>query len=100
VGILRDSRPALRIFSPTPSRSRGIPTDSPGLSHCGIPFWGSSWNRRAYLGIGLQNNSYHKPILNQYLKNEFVIDMSFAKRSLVLTNCDEVYVWGCNEWNK
>jgi hypothetical protein len=59
-GILRDSRPALRIFSPTPSRSRGIPTGSPGLPHCGIPFWGSSWNRRAYLGIGLQNNSYHE----------------------------------------
>jgi alpha-tubulin suppressor-like RCC1 family protein len=43
--------------------------------------------------IGSQDESYHKPILNQYLNNEFVIDISCGTfHSLVLTNC-EVYAW-------
>ncbi len=39
---LRESRPALKIFNPTPSRSRGIPAGPTGLPQCGTPFWGSS----------------------------------------------------------
>jgi hypothetical protein len=42
-GILRESRPALKIFNPTPSRSRGIPAGPTGLPQCGTPFWGSTW---------------------------------------------------------
>jgi alpha-tubulin suppressor-like RCC1 family protein len=50
-----------------------------------------------YLGIGSKDKRYHKPILNQYLDNEFVIDVSCsAYHSLVLTNCGEVYAWGDN----
>ncbi len=53
------------------------------------------------LGIGSQDESYPKPILNQYLNNEFVIDISCgAVHSLVLTNCGEVYVWGYNYWGQ
>jgi alpha-tubulin suppressor-like RCC1 family protein len=56
------------------------------------------WNYWGFLGIGSQDWGYHKPILNQYLNNEFVIDISCgAIHSLVLTNCGEVYAWGYNE---
>ncbi len=49
-GILREciffagipSHPALKIFNPTPSRSRGIPAGPTGLPQCGTPFWGSN----------------------------------------------------------
>jgi alpha-tubulin suppressor-like RCC1 family protein len=74
-----------------------------GLHHCiarnsrgKVYCWG--WNRKGYLGIGSEDESYHKPILNQYLNNEFVIDISCgARHSLVLTSSGEVYAWGCNE---
>jgi alpha-tubulin suppressor-like RCC1 family protein len=57
--------------------------------------WG--WNGSGYLGIGSEDYRYHKPILNQYLNNEFVIDISCGvHHSLVLTNCGEVYAWGSN----
>ncbi len=32
------SHPALKICSPTPSRSRGIPAGLTGLPQCGTPF--------------------------------------------------------------
>jgi alpha-tubulin suppressor-like RCC1 family protein len=57
-------------------------------------------NIPSYLGIGLQNNSYHKPILNQYLNNEFVFDISCAFHSHVLKNCGEVYAWGGNRFGQ
>jgi alpha-tubulin suppressor-like RCC1 family protein len=57
--------------------------------------WG--WKIRGVLGIGSKDNSFHKPILNEYLNNEFVIDISCGYcHSLVLTNCGEVYAWGEN----
>jgi RCC1 and BTB domain-containing protein len=69
-----------------------IARNSSGKVYC----WG--YNELGYLGIGSQDGSYHKPILNQYLNNEFVIDISCgAYHSLVLTNCGEVYAWGYNE---
>jgi alpha-tubulin suppressor-like RCC1 family protein/tRNA A-37 threonylcarbamoyl transferase component Bud32 len=77
-----------------------------GLSHCialnssgKVYCWGR--NIRGLLGIGSEDESYHKPILNQYLNNEFVIDISCgARHSLVLTNCGEVYVWGENRFRQ
>jgi alpha-tubulin suppressor-like RCC1 family protein len=45
-----------------------IARNSSGKVYC----WGS--NNRGLLGIGSQDDSYHKPILNQYLNNEFVIE--------------------------
>jgi alpha-tubulin suppressor-like RCC1 family protein len=61
--------------------------------------WG--WNRWGLLGIGSEDWSYHKPILNQYLNNEFVIDIKCgAQNSIVLTNCGEVYAWGENDWGQ
>jgi hypothetical protein len=66
--------------------------NSSGKVYC----WG--WNGWGLLGIGSQDESYHKPKLNQYLNNEFVIDISCGvEHSIVLTNCGEVYAWG---WNK
>jgi alpha-tubulin suppressor-like RCC1 family protein len=73
-----------------------------GLNHCiarnssgKVYCWGY-YNWR-YLGIGLEDNDYHKPIINKYLNNEFVIDISCgAQHSLMLTNCGEVYAWGVN----
>jgi alpha-tubulin suppressor-like RCC1 family protein len=77
-----------------------------GLKHCiarnssgKVYCWGC--NEWGYLGIGSQDIGYHKPILNQYLNNEFVIDISCgAYHSLVLTNCGEVYAWGVNNWGQ
>jgi tRNA A-37 threonylcarbamoyl transferase component Bud32 len=69
-----------------------IARNSSGKLYC----WG--WSVWGLLGIGSQVISDHKPIHNQYLKNEFVIDISCgAFHSLVLTNCGEVYAWG---WNR
>jgi hypothetical protein len=73
-----------------------------GLHHCiarnssgKVYCWGG--NQEGYLGNGSQDYSYHKPMLNQYLNNEFVIDISCgAFHSLVLTICGEVYAWGGN----
>jgi alpha-tubulin suppressor-like RCC1 family protein len=68
-----------------------IARNSSGKVYC----WG--WNYWGLLGIGSEDDSYHKPKLNQYLNNEFVIDISCgAYHSLVLTNCGEVYAWGVN----
>ncbi|CAK9252531.1 unnamed protein product, partial [Sphagnum jensenii] len=48
--------------------------------------------------IGSKDDSYHKPTLNEYLNNEFVIDISCGGgHSLVLTNYGEVYAWGSNK---
>ncbi len=69
-----------------------IARNSRGKVYC----WG--YNEFGYLGIGSEDESFHKPILNQYLNNEFVTDISCGdSHSLVLTNCGEVYAWG---WNK
>jgi alpha-tubulin suppressor-like RCC1 family protein/tRNA A-37 threonylcarbamoyl transferase component Bud32 len=69
-----------------------IARNSSGKVYC----WG--YNECGELGIGSQDVAYHKPILNQYFNNEFVIDISCgAGHSLVLTNCGEVYAWG---WNR
>jgi alpha-tubulin suppressor-like RCC1 family protein len=73
-----------------------------GLNHCiarnssgKVYCWG--WNKWGLLGIGSQDESFHKPILSQYLNNEFVIDISCGGfHSLVLTNCGEMYAWGYN----
>jgi alpha-tubulin suppressor-like RCC1 family protein len=68
-----------------------IARNSSGKVYC----WG--WNRRGYLGIGSEVESYQKPMLNQHLNYEFFIDISCgAFHSLVLTNCGEVYAWGLN----
>jgi hypothetical protein len=68
-----------------------IARNSNGKVYC----WG--YNQWGLLGIGPQAKGYHKPMLNQYLNNEFVIDISCgASHSLVLTNCGEVYAWGHN----
>jgi alpha-tubulin suppressor-like RCC1 family protein len=72
-----------------------IARNSSGKVYC----WGC--NDWGLLGIGSQDESYHKPILNQYLNNEFVIDISCGiNYSLVLTNCGEVYAWGWNSWGQ
>jgi alpha-tubulin suppressor-like RCC1 family protein len=58
------------------------------------------WGRNCWglLGIGSKDEIYHKPKLNKYLNNEFVIDISCGQfHFLVLTNCGEVYAWGENE---
>jgi alpha-tubulin suppressor-like RCC1 family protein len=73
-----------------------------GLCHCiarnssgKVYCWGR--NELGLLGIGSEDWSYQKPILNLYLSNEFVIDISCGfYHSLVLTNCGEVYAWGSN----
>jgi RCC1 and BTB domain-containing protein len=73
-----------------------IARNSSGKVYC----WG--FNDWGFLGIGSQDERhedeiYDKPILNQYLNNEFVVDISCgANHSLVLTNCGEVYAWGWN----
>jgi alpha-tubulin suppressor-like RCC1 family protein len=67
-----------------------------GIEHCSarnssgkVYCWGC--NLFGSLGIGSQDERYHKPIINQYLNNEFVIDISCGGfHSLVLTNCGEV----------
>jgi alpha-tubulin suppressor-like RCC1 family protein len=82
-----------------------------GLEHCiarnssgKVYCWGL--NDRGLLGIGFQDLRIYKPILNHYLNNEFVIDISCGgHHSLVLTNCGEVYAWGYrgqigNGWNE
>jgi alpha-tubulin suppressor-like RCC1 family protein len=77
-----------------------------GLEHCiarnssgNVYCWG--WNIGGLLGIGSQDESYPKPILNQYLNNEFVVDISCGdSHSLVLTNYGEVYAWGANDWGQ
>jgi alpha-tubulin suppressor-like RCC1 family protein len=72
-----------------------IARNSSGKVYC----WG--WNIRGLLGIGSEDESYHKPKLNQYLNNEFVVDISCSlDHSLVLTNCGEVYAWGWNNWGQ
>ncbi len=72
-----------------------IARNNSGKVYC----WG--WNIRGLLGIGSEDYSYRKPILNQHLNNEFVIDISCgASHSLVLTNCGEVYAWGGNYWGQ
>jgi hypothetical protein len=72
-----------------------IARNSSGKVYC----WG--WNYSGLLGIGSQDKSYHKPILNQYLNNEFVVDISCGEfHSLVLTNCGEVYAWGANDFGQ
>ncbi len=72
-----------------------IARNSSGKVYC----WG--WNQFGFLGFGSQDESSHKPILNQYLNNEFVIDISCGvDHSLVLTNCGEVYAWGRNDWGQ
>jgi alpha-tubulin suppressor-like RCC1 family protein len=72
-----------------------IARNSCGKVYC----WGS--NDLGFLGIGSQDNRYHKPKLNQYLNNEFVTDISCGGfHSLVLTNCGEVYAWGWNRWGQ
>jgi alpha-tubulin suppressor-like RCC1 family protein len=71
-----------------------IARNSSGKVYC----WGN--NNNGLLGIGSKDESFHKPILNQYLNNEFVIDISCgAFHSLVLTNC-EVYAWGWNGYGQ
>jgi RCC1 and BTB domain-containing protein len=73
------------------SRFHSIARNTSGKVYC----WG--WNIRGLLGIGSKDKRYHKPILNQYLNNEFVIAISCGVyHSLVLTNCGEVYAWGWN----
>ncbi len=68
-----------------------IARNSNGKVYC----WG--YNEWGFLGIGSKDRSFHKPILNQYLNNEFVVDISCGvQHSLVLTNCGEVYAWGEN----
>jgi alpha-tubulin suppressor-like RCC1 family protein len=68
-----------------------IARNSSGKVYC------SGYNRWGVLGIGSQDESYHRPTLNQYLNNEFVVDISCGlDHSLVLTNCGEVYAWGWN----
>jgi alpha-tubulin suppressor-like RCC1 family protein len=47
-----------------------IARNSSGKVYC----WGR--NSRGLLGIGSESYSYRKPILNEYLNNEFVIDIS------------------------
>jgi alpha-tubulin suppressor-like RCC1 family protein/tRNA A-37 threonylcarbamoyl transferase component Bud32 len=72
-----------------------IARNSSGKVYC----WG--WNYSGLLGIGSKDDSYHKPKLNQYLNNEFVIDISCGLyNSLMLTNCGEVNVWGLNNWGQ
>jgi alpha-tubulin suppressor-like RCC1 family protein len=72
-----------------------IVRNSSGKVYC----WES--NYCGLLGIGSQDYSHHKPILNQYLNNEFVIDISCGyEHSLVLTNCGEVYAWGENRFGQ
>jgi alpha-tubulin suppressor-like RCC1 family protein len=72
-----------------------IARNSSGKVYCwGRNYWG-------HLGIGSQDESFHKPLLNQYLNNEFVVDISCGCfHSLVLTNCGEVYAWGSNYWGQ
>jgi alpha-tubulin suppressor-like RCC1 family protein len=68
-----------------------IALNSSGKVYCWVR------NKWGYLGIGSEDKRYPKPILNQYLNNEFVIDISCGfQHSLVLTNCGEVYAWGDN----
>jgi alpha-tubulin suppressor-like RCC1 family protein len=77
------------------SYSHCIARNSSGKVYC----WGC--NCSGYLGIGSQDESYRKPILNQYLNNEFVTDISCGfGHSLVLTNCGEVYAWGSNYYGQ
>jgi hypothetical protein len=72
-----------------------IARNSSGKVYC----WG--FNILGCLGIGSQDEIYPKPILNQYLNNEFVVDISCGfQHSLVLTNCGEVYAWGSNEFGQ
>jgi alpha-tubulin suppressor-like RCC1 family protein len=72
-----------------------IARNSSGKVYC----WG--WNVYGSLGIGSKSSRYHKPIVNQYLNNEFVIDIGCGVyHSLVLTNCGEVYAWGANGWGQ
>jgi alpha-tubulin suppressor-like RCC1 family protein len=74
-----------------------------GLYHCiarnssgKVYFWGCN-NVWGLLGIGSKDNHYHKPVLNQYLKDEFVIEIRCgAYHSLVLTNSGRVYAWSAN----
>ncbi len=68
-----------------------IERNSSGKVYC----WGR--NYCGELGIGSQDDSYHKPKLKYYLNNEFLVDISCGGfHSLVLTNCGEVYAWGRN----
>jgi hypothetical protein len=72
-----------------------IARNSSGKVYC----WG--WNDGGVLGIGSKDERFPKPILNQYLNNEFVTDISCGRfHSLVLTNCGEVYAWGHNYWGQ
>jgi alpha-tubulin suppressor-like RCC1 family protein/tRNA A-37 threonylcarbamoyl transferase component Bud32 len=79
---------------------------SNGLYHCiarnisgKVYCWG--YNKRGVLGNDSEDESYHKPKLNQYLNNEFVTDISCGfGYSLVLTNCGEVYAWGENRFGQ
>jgi alpha-tubulin suppressor-like RCC1 family protein len=73
-----------------------------GWSHCiasnrsgKVYYWGC--NTKEFLGIGSKGYIFPKPILNEYLNNQFVIDFSCgAFQSLVLTNCGEGYVLDLN----
>ncbi len=77
-----------------------------GLNHCiarnnigKVYCWGR--NKWGLIGTGQESDSFHKPILNQYLNNEFITDISCgAFHSIVLTNCGEVYAWGSNRFGQ
>jgi RCC1 and BTB domain-containing protein len=74
-----------------------------GLYHCiarnsnrKVYCWGCN-NVWGLLGIGSEDNHYHKPVLNPYLKDELVIEIRCgAYHSLVLASSGEVYAWGAN----
>jgi alpha-tubulin suppressor-like RCC1 family protein len=61
--------------------------------------WG--WNESGVLGNGKNDSELYKPELNEYLRDENIVDICCGERhTIVLTNSGEVYAWGDNEWGQ
>jgi alpha-tubulin suppressor-like RCC1 family protein len=61
--------------------------------------WG--YNENGVLGNGRNDSLIYKPEVNQYLIDKQIIDICCGSRhTLVLTDCGEVYAWGCNEFGQ
>jgi hypothetical protein len=61
--------------------------------------WGFNW--KGVLGNGKSDNNTYKPVLNEYLRTENIIDICCGfEHTLAITTSGQVYAWGRNDWGQ